>query len=461
MRFFGRSKAPKAADVSGDEAILQIVERTQAVIHFAPDGTILQANENFLNALGYTADEVLGKPHSMFVQRKFRETAAYAQFWEDLRAGKFFADEFPRITKEDEVIWISATYAPVFDEAGNVVRITKIATEITRQREAIKELARGLAAMSDGDLSYRVEMSDADRLSELGDAYNVAVENIAKLITKVQAVSTTIDEIADQIGGNSDELSRRTETQAATLEETAAAVEELNANAKSAAEYAAEVGQEADDTKIAAEGSSKVVADVTAAMKRIETSSDSISQIISVIDDIAFQTNLLALNAGVEAARAGEAGRGFAVVASEVRSLAQRSAESAQEIKALISESGGHVKAGAELVDRASGELGNIFGGVERISDRIREVVHGLKEQTMTLGEINTAISQLDTVTQKNAAMVNETTEATRSLSRDSRTLSEGVRVFRVTGGGGSRSNWDAEALTGSAHREWSTSSAA
>ncbi|SDI94229.1 methyl-accepting chemotaxis protein [Salipiger marinus] len=434
MLFFGKSKVKPPADLSGDEALLQIIDRTQAVIHFRPDGTILQANDNFLRALGYAAAEVAGQHHRMFVQRGYRDSAEYAQFWEDLRAGQFVTAQFPRITKDDRVIWISATYAPVLDARGSVVRVAKIATDITSQREMIKDLGRGLEALRQGDLSFRVSQITDPQFSQLGAAYNLAVENFARLILQVQSVSAAIDQVAQDIGLTSEDLSRRTETQAATLEQTAAAVEELNQNVRSAAEYAAEVGREAEDTKAAAEGSNKVVEDVIAAMKRIETSSDSIGQIISVIDDIAFQTNLLALNAGVEAARAGEAGRGFAVVAAEVRSLAQRSAGSAQEIKALIVQSSQHVKYGVDLVGSASGELGNIFQGVERISGRIREVARGIGEQTLTLGEINTAISHLDHVTQKNAAMVNKTSDATRELASNSRTLAEGVRVFRVDG---------------------------
>ena len=461
--FFRKSKSSVTGLNNGDAELLQMIERTQAVIHFKPDGTVIQANENLLMALGYTADEVIGKNHRMFVQKKYRESKAYADFWESLRAGETFSEEFPRITKTDKVIWLSATYSPVFDASGTVIRVIKIATEITDQREAIKELAHGLQALSDGNLAFRVPNMGQSRLNDLGVAYNSAVETFAKLISQVQSVSSEIDGVTHQITANSSELSRRTETQAATLEETAAAVEQLNSNAKSSADYAMEVGREAEETKSAAEGSSQVVEDVTEAMKRIEVSSDSISQIISVIDDIAFQTNLLALNAGVEAARAGEAGRGFAVVASEVRSLAQRSAESAQEIKQLIVESSGHVKVGVDLVGRASSELSNIFKGVDRISDRIREVAHGLKEQTTTLAEINTAISQLDQVTQQNAAMVNETADATTSLTRNSETLSVGIKVFRIDGDGAKTqlSVWDAESFGAQEDEDWSEESAA
>nr|WP_231119150.1 methyl-accepting chemotaxis protein [Rhodovulum sp. MB263] len=402
------------------------------MIHFTPDGMILDANNTFLRVLGYTAAEVVGRHHSMFVQEEYRHSQAYRQFWDRLRAGDFFSDEFPRITKNNKVIWISATYAPVFDEDGKVAQITKIATEITRQHETLRTISKGLEALSSGDLTYRIDLSSQDRMKELADSFNAASEKMANLIRQVKSVSETIDGMSKIVSGNADELSRRTETQAATLEQTAAAVDQLNHAAKTAANYASEVAREAEDTKKAAGDSSKVVNDVTAAMQRIEESSKSISQIVSVIDDIAFQTNLLALNAGVEAARAGEAGRGFAVVASEVRQLAQRSAESAKEIKSLINQSSEYVHDGANLVGKASGELGGIFSSVDLISERIREVVSGLQEQTTSLAEINTAVSHMDTVTQKNAAMVNEAAGVTLELSKNSSFLSDAISIFTV-----------------------------
>ncbi|GAA4215447.1 methyl-accepting chemotaxis protein [Sagittula sp. NFXS13] len=418
--------------IGAQEAIFQIVERTQAVIHFSPDGIVLAANNLFVDALGYTTEEVVGLHHSVFVQRKFRETQAYQDFWQKLRDGEFFTDEFPRVTKDDKVIWLSATYAPVFDKAGKVVQVTKIATEITKQREAIHAISKGLEALSNGNLRHRINLPSQDRMREVADSFNSAVESVSTLIVRVQNVASLIDAMSQQITSNTSDLSRRTETQAATLEQTAAAVEELSNHSRSASNYAQEVGKEAQTTRVAAEDSSKVVNDVTDAMTRIENSSESISEIISVIDDIAFQTNLLALNAGVEAARAGEAGRGFAVVASEVRQLAQRSAASAQEIKSLIGQSTEHVQEGADLVKKARSDLEAIFRGVELISERIGTVVTGLQEQTSTLTEINTAVSQLDRVTQQNAAMVGETASVTTELSKNSVSLSDAISIFDI-----------------------------
>tara|TARA_R110000868_G_scaffold69764_10_gene205519 strand:- start:5052 stop:6419 length:1368 start_codon:yes stop_codon:yes gene_type:complete len=436
--FWASAKPNDSEKISGDQAILQMVERTQAVIHFRPDGTIIQANMNFLNAMGYTPEEVAGKNHSLFVEDAYRHSREYHDFWEKLRDGQSFTSQFPRKRKDGRIIWIQATYAPITDNENKVVRVTKIATDVTARRTALERISKGMEALSDGDLNYRIAPCNIPDLAVLGDAYNRSVEQLASMISHLQSVAETIDAVSGQIGSTSDELSRRTETQAATLEQTAAAIEELNTNSRSAVSHAEQVGDEASATRTSAEGSRHLVQDVTDAMKRIEGSSDAIARIISVIDDIAFQTNLLALNAGVEAARAGEAGLGFAVVASEVRSLAGRTADSAREIKDLIEQSAGHVKTGVDLVDRTGTELTAIFEGVGRISERVKEVAYGLGEQSTTLSEINSAISQLDQVTQRNAAMVVDTADATKGLSEKSAALRQSIAVFRTSQSGGS-----------------------
>jgi methyl-accepting chemotaxis protein len=231
---------------------------------------------------------------------------------------------------------------------------------------------------------------------------------------------------------SSDDLSRRTENQAATLEETAAAMDELTASVRSAANGAREVEGVVGNARKDAEESEPVVKNAVAAMTEIESSSEEISQIIGVIDDIAFQTNLLALNAGVEAARAGEAGRGFAVVASEVRALAQRSSDAAKQIKTLISESSGQVERGVSLVGQAGDVLTKIAGHINHISGLVGEIASGAEEQSIGLGEINIGVTQLDKVTQQNAAMVEEATASSHALNGDATELSEVVSRFKL-----------------------------
>jgi methyl-accepting chemotaxis protein len=235
-----------------------------------------------------------------------------------------------------------------------------------------------------------------------------------------------------EIAQASDDLSRRTEQQAASLEETAAALDEITATVKKSAEgagHARQVVASADDD---AKRSAVVVHEAVQAMDGIAKSAQQISQIISVIDEIAFQTNLLALNAGVEAARAGEAGRGFAVVASEVRALAQRSAEAAKEIKALISTSTLQVDHGVKLVAETGKALERIMAQVNDINTVVAEIATGAREQATGLAEVNTAINQMDQVTQQNAAMVEQSTAASRSLSLETEKLSGLIGRFQV-----------------------------
>jgi len=249
------------------------------------------------------------------------------------------------------------------------------------------------------------------------------------IVTNAGGISSGTTEISQA----SDDLARRTEQQAATLEQTAAALDEITATVGKTADGARQTSQAVRATRDEAARSGDVVREAVGAMQAIESSARQIAQIIGVIDEIAFQTNLLALNAGVEAARAGDAGRGFAVVASEVRALAQRSAEAAKEIKALISTSTQQVDSGVKLVGQAGQALGRIAEGVDSINGLVSDIAASAAEQATALAEVNSAINQMDQTTQQNAAMVEESTAASHALASEARALQELTMRFEIS----------------------------
>ena len=300
------------------------------------------------------------------------------------------------------------------------------------QEAVVKDLGRGLRELASGHLDTRLKDAYSAGYEQLRADFNETVETMESLMRSIAANATEIRARAEEISASSDDLSHRTENQAATLEETAAALDELTASVRTAAESASEVEAVVADARKEAEKSGQVVSEAVSAMSLIRQSSNEISQIIGVIDDIAFQTNLLALNAGVEAARAGDAGRGFAVVASEVRALAQRSSEAAKQIKILITGSAEQVETGVGLVGRAGETLRMIIERVSNIDQLIGGIATGSREQSAGLGEINVGVSQLDQVTQQNAAMVEEVTAAATTLNTESSALTQIVARFRL-----------------------------
>ncbi|MFZ5719481.1 MAG: methyl-accepting chemotaxis protein [Pseudomonadota bacterium] len=489
MKFFARADGGGHADateIHDMRAMLAAMQRSLAVIEFELDGTIVRANGNFLATLGYDEDEVVGRHHSMFVEAKAVGTQEYRDFWEALGRGEFIARKFRRVGKGGRQVWLQTSYNPILDASGRPVRVVKFATDITAaelerfrrdaereatekiQAEVVDALAGGLSRLARGDLTVSIDADLAGAYARIRDDFNSAVTSLRAVMGAVRRTTAVICEGADGISGAAEDLARRTEHQASCLEETAAALDQITATVKRSAQGAQDAFQAAAAARVEAQRSGSVVDEAVGAIHDIQQSAGQISSIIGVIDEIAFQTNLLALNAGVEAARAGDAGKGFAVVATEVRALAQRSAEAAKEIKALISASTDQVNRGVGLVGETGKALSAIVERVASIDDLVSDIAQSAQEQSSGLGEVNAAVNQMDSVTQQNVAMVAQATFAAAQLKREAIELGELMAQFDVGEGaaaasGPLASRQDAQGLQktlqvavgGGGHDEW------
>ena len=309
------------------------------------------------------------------------------------------------------------------------------AANAKEQAFVVESIGRGLDALAKGELTFRLSEAFPGEYRKLQEDFNAALATLHDTMKTIAGATEGIRSGTGEVSQAADDLSKRTEQQAASLEETAAALDQITATVRKTAEGANHARDVVTNTKSDAEKSGEVVGGAVQAMAEIDRSSKEISSIIGVIDEIAFQTNLLALNAGVEAARAGEAGKGFAVVASEVRALAQRSAEAAKEIKALIQASSTQVANGVDLVGQAGKALERIVVQVAEINAIVIEIAASAKEQATGLAEVNTAVNQMDQVTQQNAAMVEQSTAASHSLAQEAEELGNLVSRFEIGGG--------------------------
>ncbi|HIV76882.1 MAG TPA: MCP four helix bundle domain-containing protein [Candidatus Sphingomonas excrementigallinarum] len=300
----------------------------------------------------------------------------------------------------------------------------------------VSSIGSGLDALAQGDLTRRIDAPLTGPFEKLKHDFNHAMDSVSATLAAVSTSAQGITNGAADIREASDDLSHRTEQQAASLEETAAAMHEITETVRETAENAKRANQAVTETRTDADQSTEVVRKAVEAMHGIERSSHEISEIIAVIDGIAFQTNLLALNAGVEAARAGDAGKGFAVVASEVRALAQRSADAAKDVKERITASSQQVDTGVQLVAQAGNALTRITGRIGEINALVSDIASAAAQQATGLQQVNTAVAEMDGVTQQNAAMVEQATAAARSLSEETGNMTREVSRFRLVDGG-------------------------
>ncbi|MEM8950956.1 MAG: methyl-accepting chemotaxis protein [Pseudomonadota bacterium] len=418
---------------------LSAIDRSQAVIEFDLNGTIITANDNFLKTMGYRLEEVRGQHHRMFVEPEYANSQAYRDFWQVLGRGEFQAAEYERRGKGGKEIWIQASYNPILDDAGNPMKIVKIATDITARKNATNVLSAYLQRLASGDLTKTIDTEFPGDLEDLRHAFNLSQGRFAQLVDQIRSATFEVETAAKEIASGTSDLAERTEQAASSLEETAASVEQMSATVKQNAENAKNANNLADEADRTASRGGEVAEQAVTAMSKIEDSAQKITDIIGVIDEIAFQTNLLALNASVEAARAGEAGKGFAVVAQEVRQLAQRSAQAASDIKTLIQDSNGQVGEGVRLVNQAGTALSEIVGSIGKVAGIVSEISCASQEQASGVQEINSSVSSMDEMTQQNSALVEESTAAARSLSDQASQLNVLLDFFKLQGSGPSR----------------------
>ena len=401
------------------KAELEAISRVLGRIEFDTTGVILDANQNFLDIVGYPLNEIVGKHHAMFVTESYRNSDEYKQFWSRLAKGEIFSGRFERVGKGGGKAWLEGNYNPVFDADGKPVRVIKFVRNITEQvqDEKILEISANiLDAMATGDLSNHIDVTCTGNWERLKLAVNKSNQQLSQSFCHLKNQANQIENNAQHVLQSNQDLSNRIQQQASEIEETSTTMQELSAQINESTEHSKRSQKITQSAMQSVREGGASMQESIEAMESIREVSEQITNIVTLIDGIAFQTNLLALNAAVEAARAGEHGRGFAVVAGEVRNLAGRSADAAKEIGQLISQTSERVNLGTEKVQNTAKLLKATEGQVTEVSTLVSEIANQTEEQALSVQQSSSSIAEMDRSLQQNAAQVQESTALSEQL---------------------------------------------
>ncbi|QKI88886.1 methyl-accepting chemotaxis protein [Thiomicrorhabdus xiamenensis] len=428
------------------KAQIEAIHRVMAVIEFDAHGNILTANDNFLQTMNYSLQEIKGKHHRIFALSEFADSDAYRDFWNRLARGESFSGTFQRIDKNGQEVWLEASYNPILDPDGQVCKVIKYASDIGSNPNSklldavIMDASKVIESVSNGNLTVKMashRLDDPTMYDKNIELLNHSIENMChKLSGVIQSVDESAGEFAvssRQIVSSSQSLNQQVQESASRLQQTSESMNQTNHAIENSSKEASAAAQIAADVQSQTKQGVRVMNDTVQAMDAIQESSKKISEIVSLIDGIAFQTNLLALNAAVEAARAGEHGRGFAVVAGEVRALAQKSAEAAKDIKNLIEETVQRVNEGSSLANESGEMLNQINSSIQEVGDKIQQVARNAVSQAQETELAYQSLLQVEQIMQRNAELASESSESAQSMAQGADELKNEMAYFQYT----------------------------